>query len=211
MKTQTIPTRKPAYFAILPFVLAFTLLLLVLGLVAGQGSGDLVRITAASDGNRDSTRPSLNGDGTVIVFQSDSDFLGQGIPDDQDEIWLYDTRTMTFTRITVASDSDRDSSFPYLSADGTIIAFRSDSDFLGQGIPDDQKEVWLYDTGTMTYTRVTTASESGRSSSASSLSADGTVVAFHSDSDILGQGIPAGQNEIWLYDTATMSLSLIHI
>ncbi|MDY7080114.1 MAG: hypothetical protein SXV54_24805 [Chloroflexota bacterium] len=42
------------------------------------------------------------------------------------------------TRITVASDSDRDSYSPCLNADGTLVAFPSDSDLLGQGILDNQ-------------------------------------------------------------------------
>ena len=84
----------------------------------------------------------------------------------------------TLARLTTASSSDRSSHDPSLSADGTLVAFYSDSDFLGQGIPVDQFEIWLYNTSTMTYTRVTTASDVNRGSDAVELSADGTVVAF---------------------------------
>jgi len=158
----------------------------------------LTRVTTASDSNQDSLYPSLSADGTIIAFGSDSDFLGQGIPDEQKEIWLCDTTTMRLTRITTASDSDRASYGPVLSPDGTVIAFASASDFLGQGIPSSQSEIWSYDTRTMTLTRVTWASDSNRDSYGPSLSADGTIVAFHSDSDLLGQGIPDQQDEIWL-------------
>ena len=161
----------------------------------------VTRVTTASASNRNSLSPSLGGDGTKIGFQSDSDFLGQGIPDEQSEIWLYDTATMTVTRVTTAAGAgDRDSSDPSLSADGTKIGFGSDSDFLGQSIPDEQQEVWLYDTATMTVTRVTTASASNRNSWSPSLSADGTEIALYSDSDFLGQSIPQNQYEIWLWE-----------
>jgi uncharacterized repeat protein (TIGR01451 family) len=183
-------------------VLAVTFL--ALGLAVVQGAGALTRITIASSNDRDSLYPSLSADGTKIVFQSDSDFLGQGVS--TTEIWLYDTTTMTFTRITTASASDRRSSSPSISADGTRIAFRSNSDFSGQGIPNDQVEVWLYDLAAMTLTRVTTASGI-HLLDYPSLSGDGQVVAFESDFDFLGQGV--NRYEIWLYDTTTMTVTRI--
>lgn len=161
--------------------------------------------TAAGDGYRGSRNPSLNADGTKIAFCSSSDFLGQGIPEDQSEVWLYDTTTMTVTRVTTASDSTRSSLHPRLSADGTKVAFASASDFLKQDIPRGQYEIWLYDTATITLARVTTASDSNRQSAYPSLNVDGTRIAFVSDSDFLRQGIPDDQFEIWLYDTAAMT------
>jgi len=168
-----------------------------------------MRVTTSPNSYDDILIPQISADGTKIVFQSDSDFFGQGIQEDQEEIWLYDTQTMTFTRITTASHSNRRSFDPTLSADGTKVAFRSDSDFLNQGIQYFQFEIWLYDTATMTLIRITTASHNNRNSFYPTLSADGTKIAFRSDSDFLGQGIPDDQNEIWLYDMATMTLTRI--
>jgi Tol biopolymer transport system component len=168
------------------------------------------RVTTAYHDNRSSGYPSLSADARVVALSSGSDFLDQGIAPGQWEIWLYDTATMTYTRITTASHDYRDSSRPSLSADGSVVAFVSDSDFLSQGIPNEQLEIWLYDTATMTYTRVTTATGSGeRTSWNPILSADGSVVAFSSDSDFLGQGIPPGQLEIWLCDTSTMTYTRV--
>lgn len=148
---------------------------------------------------------SLNAEGQKVTFNRGG------------EIWLYDTETLSVTRITTASHSDRGSSMPSINADGTKIAFVSDSDFLGQNIPNDQDEIWLYDTNAMTVTRITTASHSDRDSGDDrhghgpglSLSGDGTKIAFVSDSDFLGQNIPAGQVEIWLYNTNTMTVTRI--
>jgi Tol biopolymer transport system component len=167
------------------------------------------RVTSASDGLRNSMYPSLNGDGTVVAFYSDSDLLNEGIPDGVNEVWLYDTATMTFTRVTSASDGNRDSGEPSLSADGTVVAFPSDSDLLNEGRPDDVWEIWLYDTVAMTYTRVTSASDGLRDSTNPSLSADGTVVALTSDSDFLNEGRPDDVNEIWLYDTVAMTYTRV--
>jgi Tol biopolymer transport system component len=169
----------------------------------------LTRVTTASDDNRRSTSPSLSADGTRVAFSSDSDFLDQGIPDDQHEIWLYDTAAMTYTRVTTASGEDRSSWVPSLSADGSVVAFVSNSDFLAQGIPQGQSEIWLCDTATMSLTRITTASDVDRYSVQPSLNADGTIVAFESDSDFLGEGISDNQFEIWLYDTTTMRFARV--
>jgi Tol biopolymer transport system component len=167
------------------------------------------RVTSASDGLRDSSNPSLNADGTVVAFHSDSDLLNEGRPGDVSEIWLYDTATMTYTRVTSASDGLRDSTQPSLGANGTVVAFHSDSDLLNEGRPDNVWEIWLYDTATMTYTRVTSASDGLRDSTNPSLNANGTVVAFHSDSDLLNEGRPDEVLEIWLYDTATMAYTRV--
>jgi len=167
------------------------------------------QISFASHGNRDSYAPSLNADGTLVTFSSDSDLLGQGIADEQSEIWLYDTVAMTYTRVTSASDSGRGSYAPQLSADGSKLTFVSDNDFLGQGIPQGQNEIWLYDIALGTFTRVTTASDSGRYCDFPTLNADASKLFFHSDSDFFGQGIPDAQYEIWMYDVTTTELTRV--
>jgi Tol biopolymer transport system component len=175
------------------------------------GTKTYTRVTTASDSQRDSFKPSLNADGSIVAFESDSDFLGQGLIRDHQEIWLYNTATMTFTRVSNSQEGGRDGYNPSLSGDGTIVAFTHDSDFLNQGIADNQFEIWLYDTGTMTVTRVTYGSDSGRASDQPSLSADGTVLAFQSDSDFLNTGIPDNQFEVWLFDTGTMTYTRISV
>ena len=117
------------------------LLLLLFTSLWAASTLSLTRITTGAS-ERDSHIPSINSDGSKIAFRSDADFLGQGIPDNQNEIWLYDTTTMTVTRITTGA-SNRDSSNPSINSDGSKIAFYSDVDLLGQGIPDNQNEIWL--------------------------------------------------------------------
>lgn len=167
----------------------------------------LTRITAASDANRDSEQPHLSADGTKLVFHSDSDVLGEGIPDNQFEIWRYDFTTEAFTRITTASAPDRDSFSPVISGDGSTVVFRSNNDFLNEGLPANQAELWRYDVASGEFIRLTTASEAGRTSSGPSLSADGSKIVFRSDSDFLGEGITDNQFEIWLYDATDESLT----
>jgi Tol biopolymer transport system component len=144
-----------------------------------------------------------------IAFHSNSDFLNQGISNQQFEIWLYDMTAMTLTRITTANNTTRGSFSPQLSVDGTKILFMSDSDFLSQGIPDNQNEIWLYDTVAMTFTRVTSHSNGpARDSSGPQMSADGSKIAFRSDADFLNQGIFDEQYEVWLYSYLPSSIYL---
>jgi Tol biopolymer transport system component len=112
---------------VLALALAATLLVFVQSVLANPGLERLIRVTRASDGDRYSYYPSLNADGTVVAFCSDSDLLNENRPVDAMEIWLYDTKTTTYTRVTSASHAYRDSWSPSLSSDGTIVAFDSDT------------------------------------------------------------------------------------
>jgi Tol biopolymer transport system component len=210
MNTKDLqPWLRRVPMLVLPLAVAAAFIMLIHSVLAAPWLGGLTRVTSASDGSRDSYGPRLSADGTVVAFESDSDFLNEGRQFAVFEIWLYDTRAMTFTRITSASDSSRRSHIPSLSADGTVIAFQSDSDLLNEGRPHSVYEIWLYDTATMTFTRLTSASDANRDSLWLSLSGDGTVVAFTSDSDFLNEGRPDDVYEIWLYDTKTMTYTRV--
>ncbi len=167
------------------------------------------RLTTSTDLQRESYEPAISGDGTIVAFTSDADFLDEGIPAGQEEVWYYSTNALTVTRITTATDSLRTSGQPSASADGSKIAFASNSDLLNLGLPANQSEIWLYDTTTSTLTRITTASKNSRDSTDTSISANGTKIAFRSDSDFLGEGIPELGYEMWLYDIPTDTYSRI--
>lgn len=174
------------------------------------GDNDRFTPLTNADGIRLIGRPAINDDGTRIVFYSDIDFLGQGIPEEQYEIWLYDTTTMTVTRLTTAAGiGDRRSFFPVINGNGTQIVFESNADFLEQGIPDNRGEIWLYDTTTMTLTRITAANSGDRRGSSPAISGDGTKIAFASNADFLNQGSTHTRRELWLYDTTTMTFTRI--
>ena len=195
----------------LPLALVAVLLVLIGDAVqAASGPGIPHQITTSvGDGTRISQNPSVSGGGRWIVFRSDADFLGQGIPDNQHEMWLVDTSTLSYTRITTASAPDRTTYDSDISTNGRAIAFRTDSDLFNQGIPKQQYEVWLYDIPTMTHRRVTTAATPDRKSVEPSLSANGRYVAFHGDADLLNQGLPNNQREVWIYDAVDMTYTRV--
>jgi len=139
---------------------------------------------------------SISGDGTRIAFNSNGDITG-GNPDGNQEVYVYDTLTSTFTQIT--NEIVGTSVNPSANADGTRIAFRSDANVNG-GNPDGNREIYLYDSSTMTITQITNTASGD--SSAASINANGTRIAFESSADING-GNPDGNVEIYLYDTLT--------
>ncbi|HSN57095.1 MAG TPA: hypothetical protein VLT32_20665 [Candidatus Sulfomarinibacteraceae bacterium] len=110
----------------------------------GVGFQRLTDVTANGGTLRDAYDPEISADGDRIVFESDADLLGTGIPDNQTEIWSYEVSTGTLLMVSTASATDRDSYDADVSADGASISLESDSDFLGQGIPASQDEIWLF-------------------------------------------------------------------
>jgi len=141
----------------------------------------------------------LNTDGTQVAFHSDADFLGEGIQEDQYEIWHYDVPTAQLTRITRSPLEDRSSTAAYISGDGMRIAFQSDVDFHDEGILLGQTEVWFYELEQRALWRVTYASGEGRDSFIKGISANGRLVLLDGDSDFNGEGLADNRFEIWLY------------
>lgn len=171
-------------------------------------AGRLERVTTASGSGRESTAANVSADGRRVVFQSDSDFRGEGIPNGTDEIWLYDTETRALTRITRASDPSRDSQNPVISADGSTLVFESDSDLKGEGMPARQRELWRYDVASGELTRLTRATAGGTSGGAA-VNANGSRVAFHSSADFDSGAVASQSLDIWLLETTTGQLTRV--
>ncbi len=162
----------------------------------------ITRITFSSDEDRISFSPVVNADGTKIAFVSDSDLLNTGTPNNINQIWLYDTETMTYTLVTNSPVPLHNSFAPSISDDGTRIAFESYADLLDEGLHSDY-QIWFYDTTTGIYTRTTFSSGPVRNNLDPAISGDGTKIAFRTDSDLLGEGIKVGEIYLWLYDIET--------
>jgi Tol biopolymer transport system component len=109
-----------------------------------SGLQRLTDVTANGGTSRDAYDPEISADGNLISFESDADFLNLGTADNLTEVWAYDIAAVNLAAVSTASASDRDSYDSDISADGVLIGFESDSDFLGQMIPVSQEEIWLF-------------------------------------------------------------------
>ena len=112
----------------------------------------------------------------------------------------------TFSTITqITSSTGSFSSGPSISANGTRIAFNSRANLTG-GNADGSNEIFLYDAATAAFTQVTNSA--GGLTQSSSISADGTRIAFSSNANLTG-GNADFSNEIFLYDAATSNLTQV--
>jgi len=152
------------------------------------------------------TSPAINSDGTRIAFQSTRDLTGDNA-DGNSEIFLYDTTANSFTQITHTTLGLQGNVIPAISGDGTRIAFSSDRDLTG-GNADANVELFLFDTTTNSFTQVTNTTGISVGNAFPAINNDGTRIAFQFAFDLTGAN-PDGNQEIFLFDTTTNSISQI--
>ncbi|MEW6145776.1 MAG: hypothetical protein AB1598_12240 [Thermodesulfobacteriota bacterium] len=144
----------------------------------------------------DSLVPDITPDGTTIGFHSSADLTGSN-PDASLEVFLFDVVSMTFTQIT---DGDGiNSATAALSSDGGVIGLNSDTNPTG-GNPDNNREIFLFDTVAMSFTQVTDSADTDNGGP--SISADGTRLVFTSRANLTGDN-PDGNREVFLFDANT--------
>jgi Tol biopolymer transport system component len=152
------------------------------------------RLSVSSDGtqgNRDSSDPSISGSGRYVAFASKARNL---VPDDtnkKEDIFVHDRQTGETTRVSIAGDAtqgNRDSEAPAISADGRFVAFVSQSSNLVAGDTNKKADVFVHDRKTGKTTRVSIRSDGGQgkgNSQAPSISASGRFVAFESQARLV--------------------------
>ena len=163
-------------------------------------TGIIEQITAVSPGA--ASEPAVNRDGTLVAFDATADLIGGGPPGNA-EIFLFNATTGIFTQITfTTSGGNLDVA---INADGTHVAFSSDANVLGPNLIGNF-EIYIYEIATGIITQVTnTASGASRTPS---LNADGTLVAFRSNADIVRVN-DGGNNEIYIYNITNGTFSQI--
>jgi Tol biopolymer transport system component len=142
-------------------------------------------------------RPSINASGDRIAFVSEP------FPSTDRQIFLFDTTAGTLTQITNTFSCSNDT--PRIDAAGTRIAFVSTCDLTpgSPGNADRNQEIFLFDTATARFTQITNTVAGV--TSAPSIDAAGTRIVFISDRDLMpgNPGNADGNDEIFLFDTAT--------
>jgi hypothetical protein len=116
--------------------------------VYDRQAGTTERISQAANGdggNGNSSTPQISDDGTYVVFQSDATNLGPTDSNNRRDVYLYNRQSSTMELVSVATNGDQgaDRSFnPTVSADGNLVAFNSESDFINGG-DSGTDQVWL--------------------------------------------------------------------
>jgi len=175
-------------------------------------TGQITRVSVDSGGvqaNNDSYYPSISADGRYIAFYSHATNLVTGDTNGRSDIFLHDRQTGIVTRISVDSggvQSNNDSYFPSISANGRYIAFGSYATNLVPGDTNGWIDIFLHDRQTGLTTRVSVNSSGGQANNGSttaSISADGRFVAFHSYATNLVPGDTNLRTDIFLRDVQT--------
>lgn len=140
-------------------------------------------------GNGGSFNPSISADGRRVAFRSEATNL---TPDDSDaiaDIFVRDLQTNETTLVSRAGGAGGAkgtgiSEFPIISADGSRIAFRSESPNLDPADPDTLEDIFVRDLSSNETLLVSRAAGAGPKGNARStfvaLSGDGNTVAFDS-------------------------------
>ncbi len=182
-------------------------------------TGDITLVSTSASGikaNGGGQAPSLSADGTRVAFYSSATNLD---PADTDSLYDIYVKDLTTGDIVLASTSDSglkangDSGFPSLSGDATRVAFLTYATNLNEA--DDDvfvEDVYVKDLTTGDITLVSTSDEgvkaNGSSSSDSSLSADGTRVAFRSDATNLDPADTDLTFDVYVKDLPTGNITL---
>ena len=180
--------------------------------VKDLGTGTTTRVSTDSAGAQSagtSINASISGDGTRVAFQSNASNLVTGDTNGSTDVFVKDLGTGTTTRVstdsTGAQSTGGNSLAPSISADGTRVAFSSTASNLVASDTNGQQDVFVKDLGTGTITRVSTDSagaEGDGTSANSSISGDGTRVAFQSNANNLVADDTNGSTDVFEADVA---------
>ncbi len=139
----------------------------------------------------DSSHTAVSADGSAIAFATMSDMLGTN-PDHSMEIFFANAKDGTLTQLT--SDPSYNSRLPWLSADGSVVAFWSQADVAG-GNPDHSREVFVINSDGTGLTQLT--SDPTYDTMPAGISGDGSLVVFYSEADHTG-GNPDHSYEVFV-------------
>lgn len=163
-------------------------------------------------GSGASSTPSINGDGSLVAFVSQSTNFVTGVSGSQ--IYVHNRQTNQIEVVSRDSDSSvineggGASSDPSISSDGRLVAFVSLSSNLVTGVSGHQIYVRDRQTGQTTVVSKSSAGVTGGgTSNAPAISADGRFVAFVSTSGNLVPSVSGTQ--IYVHDRQTAQTTLI--
>jgi hypothetical protein len=167
------------------------------------------RVSVASDGtegNDFSFDPAISANGRYVTYDSDASNLAPG---GTAGVFVFDRKTDTTERISVASDGTKANGFSFnaaISANGRYVTYSSLASNL---VPDDTNnafDIFVFDRKTDTTERVSVASDSteanGRSGF-SDISAKGRFVTYQSEASNLVLDDTNGTTDIFVYDRKT--------
>jgi Tol biopolymer transport system component len=183
-------------------------------------TGETQRISVASDGtqgNGRSTRSSISGDGSYVVFDSLASNLVDGDTNGVEDVFVHDMRSGETQRISVVSDGTQGndlSVWSSISSDGHYLVFESYASNLVGGDTNGTWDVFAHDRVTGETQRISVASDGAQGNDQSGypvISADGRYVAFSSLATNLMDGDTNGTWDVFVHDRVTGETTCVSI
>jgi Tol biopolymer transport system component len=172
-------------------------------------AGVTTRVSVATSGaqaNGDSDSPAISADGRYVAFASGATNLVSGDTNGLGDVFVHDRVTGATTRVSVASDGTQgnwSSGFPAVSGDGRVVAFESEATNLVAGDTNGSYDIFAHDRTTGVTTRVSVATDRTQANWSSfypTVTPDGWLVAFMSESSNLVAGDTNGRVDVFLHD-----------
>jgi Tol biopolymer transport system component len=188
--------------------------------VHDQQTGQTSRVSVASDetqGNSESSAPSISADGRYVAFYSSASNLVPGDTNGAPDIFVHDRQTGQTTVVSVASDGTQGNGVSYrpsISGDGRYVAFHSVASNLVPSDTNYAQDVFVHDRQTGQTSRVSVASDGTQGNSHSSwpsISAGGRYVAFHSWASNLVPDDTNGEADVFVHDRQTGQTSRVSV
>jgi uncharacterized repeat protein (TIGR01451 family) len=179
---------------------------------AGAADGFTEKVSISStgqQGNNISGRfagPAINGDGSVVAFDSIATTLVPGDRNQEADVFVRDRTRHTTERVSVSTtggQGDDDSTRPDLDAEGRMVAFDSSATNLVPKDTNHALDVFVHDRSTGITERVSVSSNEAQGNAQShspSISADGRYVAFVSTASNLVSNDTNGVEDIFVRD-----------
>ena len=164
-----------------------------------------LRVQAAAEPNGNTSTPAIAGDGRSVVFRSSATNFGAGT------LFAYATGKGTITAL--APTANAPVFDPSVSTDGSIVAFETGANNLGNDMDSGFADVFVLDRGTGTFQLASRgfgfiAPDGGSGNPA--VSGDGRYVAFDSlASNLVAPSTTANRRHIFVYDRQIQLVELV--
>ena len=179
----------------------------------------LVSVNAAgtASGNSDSAAATVSADGRFVVFTSEANDLAPGDTNLLTDVFVRDLALGTTTLVSVdaigTASGNGASTTPSISADGRFVAFTSSADDLVATNNAVGPDVFVRDLATGTTTLVSAVGLTGANGPSANpiISADGSTVAFTSQAENLVPGDNNNFTDVFAFDLATGTTTLVSV
>jgi hypothetical protein len=174
-------------------------------------------LISGTEANDSSFQPAISANGRYVTYGSSASNL---VPDDTNgiiDIFVYDRKTNTTERISVASDgteANEESFGATISANGRYVTYSS---FASNLVPDDTNnaaDIFVYDRKTNTTERINVASdgtEANDDSGGAEISANGRYVTYDSFASNLVPDDTNDTQDVFVYDRKTNTTERISV